>query len=117
MAEQKTATRVISLEDIKFNEDNKAMAAVACIPLIGFILFFVEKKDLFVRYYAAQLAIAGAVPLVLYVIPFIGWFLLPFVYLGLFILTIYSGIQAYSGKRFDVPVVSGWALKVMNSIQ
>jgi hypothetical protein len=48
MAEEKKAKKVYSLNEIKFNEKNKVMAMLSCIPIVGLVMLFVEKKDLFV---------------------------------------------------------------------
>ena len=105
----KEANRVVSLNDIKFNKDNALLAAVACIPGISIIIFFVEKKDLFVRYHAAQYSILCLLYLVAW-IPVIGW-ILPFVIL---VVSIVGIVKTYKGDRFDLPAVSGWALSLMN---
>lgn len=112
MAEVKEATRVITLEDIKFNEANKVMAAISVIPLVGLIMFFVEKDDLFVRYYGAQFALLGLFS-IFTPIPCVGWLLA----IAIFVAVVMGFIKALSGERFDVPVVSGLALKLMNSVQ
>lgn len=111
MAESvKEAKRVISLEDIKFNKENAVLAAVACIPVVAVVLFFVEKKDLFVRYYAAQFAV---VTLCLIVLSFIVC-IAPFVNLVGLVLTIMGALKAYKGERWDLPNVSKYALDIMN---
>ena len=113
MAEEKQAKKVYTLEEIKFNEANKVMAILACIPLIGLILFFVEKEDKFVRYMGAQFVILGVVSIVLAVIPVIGWLLAGPV---MWVLIIVGMVKASKGERFDLPVVSEWALKLMGSL-
>lgn len=110
MAEVKDAKRVISLEDIKFNKENAVLAAVACIPVVAIVLFFVEKKDLFVRYYAAQYAVLTLVMIVLSFVVCIA----PFVNLIGLVLTILGALKAYKGERWDMPKISDWALSLMN---
>lgn len=113
MAEEKQAKKVYTLEEIRFNEENKVMAIVACIPLIGLILLFVEKNDQFVRYVGAQYAILGVASFVVAVIPVIGWLLAgPLMW----ILIIVGMVKASKGERFDIPLVSDWGLKLMSSI-
>lgn len=46
MAEEKKAKKIYTLEEIKFNEKNKAIAMLSCIPIVGLIMLFVEKEDL-----------------------------------------------------------------------
>lgn len=116
MAEEKQAKKVYTLEEIRFNEENKVMAILACFPIIGLILLFVEKNDQFVRYMGAQFALVGVIQLVLGIIPVVGWFLsVPFMIL-VWILIIVGMVKASKGERFDVPMISGWALKLMSKI-
>ena len=115
MAEEKTAKRVCSLDDIKFHEENKILAIVSWIFIVGVIMLFVEKKDTFVRYCAAQSTIVGLLMLVT-LIPVIGWALTPFIGLLTAIITVVGMIKAYKGERFDVPGVSDLALKLMASV-
>lgn len=123
MATEKEAKRVVTLDDIKFNEENKTMAALSCIPIVGLIMFFVEKDDLFVRYHAAQFTILGVSPLVLVlfmVVPILNIVIgcLSFIiWLGIGVAVVIGIVKTLQGERFDVPVVSGFALKLMNSIQ
>lgn len=112
MASEKEAKRVVTLEDIKFNEENKTMAALSCIPIVGLIMFFVEKDDLFVRYHAAQFALLGLTTF-FSIIPCLA----PFIMLGITIAVVIGIVKTLKGERFDVPVVTGLALNLMNSIQ
>lgn len=115
MAEERQAKKVYTLEEIRFNEENKVMAILACFPLIGLILLFVEKNDTFVRYMGAQFALLGAVQLVLGIIPVVGWIItVPFMFL-VWILIIVGMVKSSKGERFDIPVLSGWGLKLMGA--
>lgn len=125
MAEEttaKSAKKVYTLEDIRFNEENKTMAILACIPLVGLILLFVEKKDQFVRYMGAQYTIAGAVPLVsmvLMIIPIVNIIVGIFNFLYWFVLLaliVMGMVKTSKGERFDAPVFSGLALKLMAAV-
>lgn len=126
----KEATRVVELTDIKFKEENALLAAASCIPLVGAIVFFIEKDDLFVRYYAAQfgvlfvlglalgiiMPILAVIPVINIIVGLVAVCLTPLLGLGTFILMIVAGMKAYKGERFDIPVLSGLALKVMNKM-
>jgi len=107
-AKETDAKKVYTLDAIKYNEANKAMAIVAWIPLVGFILLLVEKKDDFVRYNGAQSTLLGVAELLVF-IPIIGW-LIP---LASLILMIIGMIKTSKGERFDIPLLSDLALKVM----
>jgi len=114
MAEEstaKSAEKVYTLDDIQFNEANKTMAILACIPIIGLVLLFTEKDDKFVRYNGAQ-SVLLALGFVVGVIPIIGWLFAFAVSIALLIMF----IKALSGQRFDVPVISGWALKLIAKV-
>ena|ERR1051326_8400194 len=105
-------------------------AALACIPLIGGLVFYIlEKHDQFVRFYAMQSIIFGGVwflfniaSMILHaifaVIPFAGWVLSAFwvfvsalVHLGLFVIMIIAMIKAFSGVRWDIPYIGPIARK------
>lgn len=116
MAEiNKTAGRIYTLDEIKFNPDNLVMSVVACIPVVGLILMFVEKKDLFVRYHATQFAFFVLVYLV-YLLPEVGLFFGGVLNLLTTILFIIGIFKTSQGNRFDIPYISEYALQLMNKI-
>jgi uncharacterized membrane protein len=114
MAEEKSAKRVYTLEEITFNEENKTMAILSCIPIIGLVMMFVEKDDQFVRYMGAQFTLVGALEFVA-IIPVLGWIIAPLLMPVIVILVIIGMVKASKGERFDVPVISKWALKLMGA--
>jgi uncharacterized membrane protein len=105
-------------------------AALACIPLIGGIVFYVlEKQDSFVRFYAMQSIILGGVFVLCWIvysiafailtpIPAIGfvflvvlnvlWALIRVAVLVLFIITV---VKAFTNVRWDIPYVGPIARK------
>lgn len=120
MAEEKKAKKVYSLDEIKFNEKNKTMAILACIPVVGLVLMLVEKEDLFIKYTGAQYTLLLLLSFILGVIasiPIVGWIIgiivLPLFSLGALVLMVLGMVKASKGERFDIPVLSGYALKVM----
>ncbi|HQG58123.1 MAG TPA: DUF4870 domain-containing protein [Candidatus Dojkabacteria bacterium] len=118
--------KCVTLESIVFNPDNKIVAVFACIPIVGLILFFVEKNDQFVRYMGAQYAILGLVvfgvsllTFLFLLIPFINFLvgiLMAICSIAMWIIIIVGAIKSYQGNRFDLPLISDWAIKLMNSI-
>jgi uncharacterized membrane protein len=105
-------------------------AALACIPLIGGLVFYIlEKHDQFVRFYAMQSIIFGGVwflfnlaswilHVIFVTIPVIGWalaglwvFVSALVHLGLFVIMIIAMIKAFSGVRWDIPYIGPMARK------
>src|SRR6059058_3494676 len=105
-------------------------AAIACIPLIGGIIFYLlEKRDGFVRFYAMQSIIFGAVWLlfgiawrivysILAGIPAIGWVFAVLLWLTwaavniiFLVVLIVAIMKAFSGVRWDIPWVGPTARK------
>lgn len=105
-------------------------AALACIPLIGGIIFYVlEKHDQFVRFYAMQSIIFGGawivfdivariVHAVFAAVPGIGgllvvlwglvWAIVTIAFLVIFIITV---VKAFSGARWEIPYIGPVATK------
>ena len=103
-------------------------AALACIPLIGGIIFYVlEKHDQFVRFYAMQSIIFGGAWVMFSIVYHIMWgifasipaigglfaVLLALVWavanLGFLIIFIISVIKAFTGVRWDIPYIGPMA--------
>ena len=99
-------------------------AALACIPLIGGIIFYIVKKhDSFVRFYAMQSIIFGGAWIMFSIvhtivhaifasIPAIGgvfvvlWGLVwALISIGLLVIFIITVIKAFSGVRWDIPYI------------
>ena len=105
-------------------------AALACIPLIGGLVFYVlEKQDRFVRFYAMQSIILGGVYLLCWIvysilagilapIPAIGfvfgiiltvaWALIR---VAVLVLWIIATVKAFTGVRWDIPYIGPIARK------
>jgi len=105
-------------------------ATLACIPLFGGLVFYIlEKEDRFVRFYAMQSILFGAVCLALValfrVLGEIAWsipvasvifgplwsFLFAVMKLGLVVLMIITMVKAFSGVRWEIPVIGPIARK------
>ena len=99
-------------------------AALACIPLVGGIIFYVlEKHDQFVRFYAMQSIIFGGAWIVFSIIwnilfailahiPVLGWVFALVLWciwavwnIGAVIVWIIAMIKAFSGARWDIPYI------------
>jgi uncharacterized membrane protein len=119
---EKGAQKVYTLQDIQFNEANKTMAILACIPIVGLILLFTEKDDKFVRYMGAQFTIAAGISLalsVLVIIPILGIIIgiVGWLYsMAVFVMMIIAMVKVSKGERFDLPVISKYALSLMAKI-
>jgi uncharacterized membrane protein len=105
-------------------------AALACIPLIGGLVFYIlEKHDQFVRFYAMQSIIFGGIwflfnmvswilRTIFWSIPVAGpifaalWFFVSaMVQLGLLVVMIIAMVKAFTGVRWDIPWVGPMARK------
>ena len=105
-------------------------AALACIPLIGGLIFYIlEKHDAFVRFYAMQSIIFGGIwflfNIISHIISAICWsipvagvffgplwsFVSAMVQLGLLVVMIIAMVKAFSGVRWDIPWVGPMARK------
>ena len=107
-------------------------AALACIPLIGGIIFYVlEKHDSFVRFYAMQSIIFGVAWILIHIgcaivsglfwhVPGIGWFFGPLwglvwwlINLALFVIFVVTIVKAFTGVRWEIPYIGPIARKQM----
>jgi uncharacterized membrane protein len=105
-------------------------AALACIPLVGGLIFYIlEKQDQFVRFYAMQSIIFGGIwflfnivsriiGAILWSIPVAGaifgamWaFVSALVQLGFLVIMIIAMIKAFTGVRWDIPWIGPMARK------
>ena len=103
-------------------------AALACIPLVGGVIFFVlEKRDSFVRFYAMQSIIFGGAWIIFWLvwaishailtpIPAIGpifglilWLIWALVWIAFLIVFIIAVIKAFTGVRWDIPYIGPMA--------
>jgi uncharacterized membrane protein len=99
-------------------------AAIACIPLIGGIIFYIlEKRDNFVRFYAMQSiifgcawflfnivsavvhAVFGAIPGIGGVLVFFWAIIAALVHLVFLVIMIITIIKAFTGVRWDIPYI------------
>lgn len=96
-------------EDI---EKNKVMAALAY--LVFFLPLIACPESPFGKYHANQgllLLITSFIGgIVLGIIPIIGWILLPFFYIAVFILALMGLIGALNGKAKELPVIGKYSI-------
>jgi uncharacterized membrane protein len=107
-------------------------AALACIPLVGGLIFYIlEKHDQFVRFYAMQSIIfggawflftilSGVLHMIFSSIPVAGpffallWgFISALVYLALLVVMVIAMVKAFTSVRWDIPFVGPIARKQM----
>ena len=108
-------------------------AALACIPLVGGLIFwFLEKHDKFVRFYAMQSIIFGAawllfniisrfvfeifgsIPALGAVLVFLWAIMQALVHLGFLVIMVIAMIKAFSGSRWDIPYIGPMARKYVH---
>jgi uncharacterized membrane protein len=103
-------------------------AALACIPLVGGIVFLIlEKRDGFVRFYAMQSILFGAawiliniacailtglfshVPVIAFILVTLLSLLCWLVYVALFVLMVVSMVKALNNQRWEMPYIGPMA--------
>ncbi len=94
--------------------DNLAgLLAYLFIPAIIFLAMEPYNRNSFIRFHSFQgifLGLASFVGrIVLIFIPVIGWIILPFYELLIFVLCVISAIKAFQGNRWHVPVIGDLA--------
>ena len=111
-------------------------AAIACIPLIGGIIFYIlEKHDGFVRFYAMQsiifggawilfsivsnilFAIFGSIPAIGGILVFFWAIIAALVHLAFLVIMIITIVKAFTGVRWDIPYVGPIARKQVEGSQ
>src|SRR5919204_5262006 len=99
-------------------------AAIACIPLIGGIVFYIlEKPDGFVRFYAMQSiifgcawflfnivsavvhAVFGAIPGIGGVFVFFWAIIQALIHIAFLVVWIIATVKAFTGVRWDIPYI------------
>src|SRR5438093_9244414 len=109
-------------------------AAIACIPLIGGIIFYIlEKHDSFVRFYAMQsiifggawilfsivsnilFAIFGSIPAIGGILVFFWAIIAALVHLAFLVIMIITIVKAFTGVRWDIPYIGPVARRQVES--
>lgn len=110
-------------------------ATLAYIPIVGIILFIIEKEDNYVRYHAMQSILWMAVGIVISILLMIltAIFVTPTIYgygfytglgfigiiswilwLAYIAVIIYSMLKAYKGAWHKLPVIGDMAMRIVN---
>ena len=97
--------------------ESNIAAALAYLPILAIVWLLVEpySKDRFIKFHSLQ-SIALAVvsiglSIVLLIIPIIGWILLPFLQLAVFVASILCAVKAYQREKFKLPVLGDFVEK------
>src|SRR5438309_6296553 len=105
-------------------------AAIACIPLIGGIIFYIlEKRDGFVRFYAMQsiifggawilfdiiskilFAIFGSIPAIGGILVFFWAIIQALIHIAFLVIWIIAMVKAFTGVRWEIPYIGSIARK------
>lgn len=97
--------------------ESNIAAALAYLPILAIVWLLVEpySKDRFIKFHSIQsiaLAVVSiGVSIVLGMIPILGWILLLFLPLGIFVVAIICAVKAYQNEKFKLPVLGDFAEK------
>lgn len=120
MATESNTASIAADQKSALGLDANVVSALAYfpLPLVGFVLLFVEDSNEFVRFHAAQSVVTVlAIVFVRFSAGFVGSFLpdvigllwglfMGIVNIGFLLVLIFLAYKAYSGDRFELPVVS-----------
>jgi len=105
-------------ETVQTGLSDNAASGLAYFTLIPAIIFLVvppynQKAE--IRFHCWQSIILGVVciviDVVLTMIPFVGWIILPLFALLILVVWILCIVKAFGGQRFKIPVIGDFALK------
>jgi len=97
-------------------QDNLA-GALSYLWIVAIIFLLIEpyNRNKFVRFHSFQALFLGLVSIaghiVLGIIPFIGWVIMPFFSLGIFVVAVICAVKAYGNQEFKLPVIGDLAAK------
>ena len=97
-------------------QDNLA-GALAYLWIVAIIFLLIEpyNRNKFVRFHSFQALFLGifsiAGHIVLGIVPFIGWVILPFFSLAIFVVAVICAVKAYGNQEFKLPVLGELAAK------
>ncbi len=96
---------------------NNLAGALAYLWIVAIIFLLVEpyNRNKFVRFHSFQALFLGifsiAGHIVLGIVPFIGWVVLPFFSLAIFVVAVICAVKAYGNQEFKLPVLGDLAAK------
>lgn len=103
----------ITVEGLKFNPENKLMAILSTLGLIGGLIGLIEEKDMFVKYHGLQFGILSVIIMIVGFIPLLN--LLSLLLMPVFFIIWLVGLmKVLKGETFVMPMISDMALSYMN---
>jgi uncharacterized membrane protein len=106
--ENMTEEKIISEDDKKDIEENKATAALSYLWILSIFVLILKKESKFCKFHAKQGLVLCVASFVFMLIPFCGWFL----NLGILVGIIIGFFRALSGEYFKLPIVNDLAEKI-----
>jgi uncharacterized membrane protein len=102
---------------VKKEDDTKLFAFLAVfLTIIGFVIALAVKKDnKYVMFYAKQglvLFIASVIIWAAAIVPILGWFLAPLLWIGWIVLWVIGIINSVSGEMKEIPVIGQFGKKL-----
>jgi len=97
-------------------QDNLA-GALAYLWIVAIIFLLIEpyNRNKFVRFHSFQALFLGifsiAGHIVLGIVPFLGWVIMPFFSLAIFVVAVICAVKAYGNQEFKLPVLGEIAAK------
>jgi uncharacterized membrane protein len=97
------------------NDNIAGLLAYFFVPAIIFLVLEPFNRNPFIRFHAFQGLFLGLVSIVghtiLTFIPVLGWMILPFFSLAIFILAVVAAIKALQNQKWHIPVIGDMAEK------
>jgi uncharacterized membrane protein len=96
-----------------------ALAYVTIIPAIIFLIVEPYNKNSYVKFHSWQSIFfciaAFAVHMILAIIPFIGWIIVPFVSIAFLVIWVILLLKALKGERYQLPIIGKYAAQQAGS--
>lgn len=97
--------------------ESNVAAALSYLTIIAIVWLLVEpySKDRFVKFHSIQsiglCVVSIGASIVLGMIPILGWILLLFLPLGVFVVAVLCAVKAYQKEKFKLPIIGDFAEK------
>lgn len=88
--------------------DSNLMAALSYLWILSAVMLMIKKDDPYVAFHAKQGLVLFLASIILWFVPFFGWFLQMAVVLGVVV----GFVKAMSGERYRMPLVGDLAEKI-----
>jgi len=96
-------------------QENKAMAVIAYLGILCFVPLLLKKDSAFAQYHGKQglvLFIAWVAVNLLWMVPILGWMLVPVGHFAAFILMIVGIVNAVNGEMKELPWIGQFGKQI-----